>query len=150
MTIEFAYWHWLVLGMALITLEMFIPTFTIIWFGAGALVVGALMFVMPAMSLPWQIFIWATASIAMTVLWFKFLKPLSKDKTSAGMSREALVGATGQVIALPTEHKRGMMRFSVPVLGAEEWSFICQEKIMTGDRVIVTDVSGNTLIVQKA
>lgn len=149
MTIELAYWHWLVLGMALITLEMFIPTFTIIWFGAGALIVGALMFVMPAMSLPWQIFIWAAASIAMTVLWFKFLKPLSKDKTSAGMSREALVGATGQVIALPTEHKRGMLRFSVPILGAEEWAFICQDKIMAGDRVIVTDVSGNTLIVQK-
>ena len=150
MDMNFAYWHWLVLGMVLITLEMFIPTFTIIWFGAGALIVGVLMLVMPDMTVPWQIFIWTVASIAMTVLWFKFLKPLSTDKTNAGMSREALVGATGQVIALPTEHKRGVLRFSVPILSAEEWSFICHDTIAAGDRVIVTDVSGNTLIVKKA
>jgi membrane protein implicated in regulation of membrane protease activity len=32
------YWHWLVLGMILMVIEMFIPSFTIFWFGLGGLV----------------------------------------------------------------------------------------------------------------
>jgi hypothetical protein len=34
-------------------------------------------------------------------------------------------------------------------LGADEWPFISEEKIVSGDRVFVKDVSGNTLIVEK-
>jgi len=41
------------------------------------------------------------------------------------------------------------VRFSTPLLGAEEWPFICEEKVVVGDRVAVADISGNTLIVAK-
>ena len=41
------------------------------------------------------------------------------------------------------------MRFTTPLLGAEEWPFICEQKVAAGDRVAVTDISGNTLIVTK-
>ena len=40
MELEMLYWHWLVLGVVLIVAEIFIPSFTILWFGLGALVVG--------------------------------------------------------------------------------------------------------------
>ncbi|MFT5576498.1 MAG: hypothetical protein ACI89D_002023, partial [Bermanella sp.] len=36
-----------------------------------------------------------------------------------------------------------------PVLGSDEWAFICQEPASVGDRVTVIDVSGNTLVVSK-
>ena len=39
---DLQYWHWLVFGMILIIAELFIPSFTIFWFGLGALAVGGL------------------------------------------------------------------------------------------------------------
>ena len=42
MEFELLYWHWLVFGMLLVAAEIFIPSFTVLWFGLGALVVGLL------------------------------------------------------------------------------------------------------------
>ena len=42
MDISVQYWHWLVLGMALILAEIFMPSFTVFWFGLGAVVASAL------------------------------------------------------------------------------------------------------------
>ena len=40
METDLLFWHWLVLGMVLVVAEMFVPTFFILWFGFGALIVG--------------------------------------------------------------------------------------------------------------
>ena len=34
-------------------------------------------------------------------------------------------------------------------MGADEWQFICNQKVDIGDRVAVKEVSGNTLVVEK-
>ena len=142
-------WHWLVLGMLLIIAELFLPSFTIFWFGLGALVVSAGLFLAPGMPLSIQIFIWACASAVFTFLWFRLIRPRMKDRTKAGISREAVLGESGQVIRTPEENRRGTIRFATPLLGADEWPFICEESVATGDRVFVRDISGNTLIVEK-
>jgi membrane protein implicated in regulation of membrane protease activity len=143
------YWHWLTLGLILVLAEMFIPSFTIFWFGLGALLVGLLLWIAPDLPLSWQIFTWAIASGLFTFLWFRFLKPRMTDRTKAGMSREAVLGECGQVIAAPREGRRGTVRFTTPLLGADEWPFICEQEVAVGDRVLVKEVSGNTLIVAK-
>jgi len=130
-------------------LEILLPSFTALWFGIGALLVGFLLLAFPEMAVGWQIFIWAIASGVATWSWFKFLKPKSGDRTKAGLALEAIVGESGQVISVPLEKKRGVLRFSTPILGAEEWPFICDEQVSLGDRLIVNDVSGNTLLVRK-
>lgn len=144
-----AYWHWMVIGIALVSLEVFLPSFTALWFGAGALLVGALMLLWPEMTMAVQLLLWSGASVLLTVLWFRYLKPRSRDKTLAGLSREAIVGEVGQVISLPSEHRRGHLRFPAPILGSDEWPFISQDALAVGDRVRVTDVSGNSLMVCK-
>lgn len=143
------YWHWLTLGLLLILAELFIPSFTIFWFGLGALLVGGLLLLFGELALNWQIFIWALASGLFTFLWFRFLKPRMTDRTKAGLSREAIVGESGQVISPPEEGRRGMVRFAKPLLGSDEWPFICEQPVAIGDRVFVKDVSGNTLIVER-
>jgi hypothetical protein len=45
------------------------------------------------------------------------------------------------------EKNEGIVRFTTPLLGSDEWPFICEEKVNIGDRVYVKDISGNTLIV---
>ncbi len=143
------YWHWLTLGLLLILAELFIPSFTIFWFGLGALLVGGLLLLFDELALSWQIFIWAIASGLFTFLWFRFLKPRMTDRTKAGLSREAIVGESGQVIGAPEEGRRGTVRFAKPLLGSDEWPFICEQPVTIGDRVFVKDVSGNTLIVER-
>ncbi|MED5525251.1 NfeD family protein [Gallaecimonas pentaromativorans] len=149
MEFELQYWHWLVFGMVLIIAEMFLASFTLFWFGLGALVVAGLMGVFPALPLPWQLVLWALSSIVFTLLWFRYLKPLMADKSKAGNASEAIKGEVGQVIVLPVDDKRGVVRFTTPLLGDDEWPFICRNTVALGDRVYVTDISGNTLIVEK-
>jgi len=147
MKFQIAYWHWLVFGMLLIISEIFIPSFTIVWFGLAAIVVAGLMLLQPGLSLTWQLFIWALASCAMTFLWFKYIRPRMVDRTHAGIARESLLGQTGQVIQAPVEGRNGVMRFAVPMLGSDEWAFFCSEPVAPGDRVVVKEISGNTLVV---
>ena len=40
-------WHWLVLGFSLMIAEIFIPTFASLWFGAAAVIVAALAWLLP-------------------------------------------------------------------------------------------------------
>lgn len=141
------YWHWLVLGMILIIAELFIPSFTIFWFGLGAMAVGGLLWLLPGLGLTMQLLLWAVFSALLTAFWFLVMKPRMVDKTRAGMSREALLGETGQVIRVPDGERRGLVRFTKPLLGSDEWSFICDEPVQIGDRVQIRDLSGNTLVV---
>ena len=149
MDFKLLYWYWLVFGMVLIIAEMFVPSFTLLWFGLGAIIVAGLLWLSPDMALSWQLLIWVLASSVFTFLWFKLIKPHMVDRTKAGISREAVLGESGQVIKVPEEGGRGMVRFSIPLLGADEWPFICEEEVSLGDRVFVREISGNTMIVEK-
>lgn len=142
------WWYWLIFGMILILAEMLVPSFTLFWFGLAAFLVSLLLFFVPGASLSLQIILWALGSIGFTVLWFKFFKPTMTDRTKAGISREAVTGETGIVTRAPRNEIRGIVRFTIPLLGADEWEFICHEDCAVGDRVEITDVSGNTLIVR--
>jgi len=149
MGLNVLYWHWLVFGMVLIIAEIFIPSFTIFWFGLGAIMVAGILLLLPDMGFSWQLFLWAIGSCAFTFLWFLLFKPLMKDRTKAGIAREAVLGESGQVTRGPEAGMRGIVRFTTPLLGDDEWPFICEEEVVAGDRVFVKDVSGNTLIVEK-
>lgn len=144
-----AYWHWLVLGLILCAVEIFIPSFVVIWFGVSALFVGVIALVTD-LSFTLQLLIWVLLSVSDLVVWLKFVQPRLKNKSLSGMSREALLGQQGTVLEVNPDRGRGRMRFSVPVLGSDEWQFICDEALSSGDRVRVVELSGNTLVVTKA
>ena len=144
---ELVYWHWIVLGIVLMLAEIFIGSFFIFWFGAAAVVVGLSLTIAPSISASTQLIFWTLLSLVFAVAWFRLLKPLSKDVTKAGLSREALIGEIGQVLSVPNGDKRGMVRFPAPLLGSDEWLIMSQDSLSIGDRVSVKDVSGNSLIV---
>lgn len=146
---DIEYWHWLVLGMVLIGFEIFIPSFTVLWFGLGALVVAVIVVLAPDVAVSWQLFIWAILSIVFGAAWFKVLRPKMTDRTKAGIAREAIVGEVGMVIKAPSDGVRGHVRFTTPVLGDDEWEFICEDNVATGDKVKIKEASGNTLVVSK-
>ena len=140
-------WHWLVLGFVLLIVEMFVPTFASLWFGAAAIIVAALLWLIP-IPVSVQIIIWLVLSTIFLVAWFKFIRPLSVDRTKAGLGGSVIIGETGMIIVAPQPERAGMVRFSVPIVGAAEW--MCRtrgEQVAVGDRVVVTDIVGNELIV---
>ncbi|MEM7469539.1 MAG: NfeD family protein [Pseudomonadota bacterium] len=147
MDFEFLPWHWIVLGFILAIIEIFLASFFILWFGVAAIIVGTVLWLIP-ISVPTQIVSWAVLSGLLAVAWFRYFKPLAVDRTKAGLSKEQIVGETGQVVSAPNDEKRGKMRFPAPVLGDDEWMFISTDNLKIGDKVVVSDVSGNTLIVK--
>ena len=141
-------WHWFVLGILLILSELILPAFAALWFGIAAVVVSILLWLFPNMSFTVQMVCWIFLSISCTIAWFKFIKPLSVDRTKAGLGGSVIIGETGMIIVAPQLERAGVVRFSVPIVGAAEW--MCRtsgEQVAVGDRVIVTDIVGNELIV---
>jgi membrane protein implicated in regulation of membrane protease activity len=147
---QIVWWHWIAFGLLLGILELFVPSFTIIWFGLAAVITGFIMLPWPSMPLWLQLFIWAAASVASTVAWFRYFKPTMVDRTTAGMSKEAVIGETGMIVkpvAGPSE--KGVIRFHVPILGAEEWTCISTGALANGDYARVTGIEGHVLLVEK-
>ncbi len=66
---QILYWHWIVLGLLLVILEMLLPGFVLIWFGVGALLVGSLLYVIPEMSWQWQLLVFSIFSLTSVFAW---------------------------------------------------------------------------------
>ena len=144
---ELAWWHWMVLGLGLGLLELVVPSFFIIWFGLGALLVGVAMLVAPGIVFSTQILLWTVASIAMTVLWFKVLRKDGR-KTRSGQADEVL-GEIGVLVRavepLGVASTCGEVRFQKPILGSDVWPCLADEAIPAGERVRVLAVDGQLL-----
>ena len=141
-------WNWFVLGILLILSELILPAFAALWFGIAAVVVSILLWLFPNMSFTVQMVCWIFLSISCTIAWFKFIKPLSVDKTKAGLPREATIGQVGMVIQIGLAHDHIRVRFPMPLLGSDEWDCRTTAPVNIGDRVRVTDILGNQLVVQ--
>jgi membrane protein implicated in regulation of membrane protease activity len=145
---DYLWWHWVVLGIALMLLELAVPAFFLVWFGLGAVIVGVLLAVFPEMSLAFQIATWTLCSLFFIWLWFKVFKP-NVHRTRAGMSKGSFVGEIGLVTKDIRPYEKGQIRFQKPILGDEVWESIADQEIKVGERVKVLDVEGNTLKVDR-
>ena len=140
-------WHWLVLGFTLMIAEIFIPTFASLWFGAAAVIVAALAWLLPLPTL-FEVLIWLGLSVTFMFAWVKYIKPLSVNRTKAGIGGSVIIGETGMIVLKPQANLLGVVRFNVPIVGADEWPCRTEgEAVEVGDRVVVTDIIGNDLIV---
>ena len=145
---QIEWWLWLVGGIALVLMELLVPSFFIIWFGMGAILVSLLMWLFPAISLTAQLAIWTLSSLAMVALWFRVFKP-GVHKTRIGMAQGDVLGEIGLTVTPLAPFERGRVRFQRPILGAEEWHCMADGKIPAGERVRVIAIEGSFLKVEK-
>jgi membrane protein implicated in regulation of membrane protease activity len=145
---HFEWWHWMVLGVVLVLLELAIPAFFVVWFGLGALVVGLALAVAPGIPLPGQIALWILASIAFVLLWFKVFKS-QVHRTRVGLSEGQFIGEIGLATQPIMPYQRGKVRFQKPILGSDVWEAIANEDIAVGERIKVIEVEGSLLKVAK-
>lgn len=147
MSIE--WWHWTVVGIALILTELALPSFFLIWFGIAGLAMALVLLVAPELSLTAQIATWTALSLVMVALWFRVFRP-SFHKTRIGTSAGEVIGEVGLLVGAVAPFQRGKVRFQRPLLGAEEWVCLAESPIAAGERVRVVAVEGSFLKVVKA
>lgn len=140
------YWHWIVFGLLLITVELFAPVFVMLWLGAAGILVGVLSLLFP-IGFSAQLILWAVLSTSFLLAWHKFISPKITTQTLAGLSKEAMIGQIGMVISYSEQQGRGRLKFPAPVVGNDEWEFIYSGTLQNGDKVQVIDISGNSLMV---
>lgn len=140
---EILWWHWAVGGIALIVAELVVPSFVLIWFGLGALVV-ALAVAGADIGLTAQLALWLLVSLILVAAWFNVFKP-GMHKTRIGMADADVVGEVGLLVRDVAPFEKGEVRFQKPILGADVWECIADEAIGSGARVKVLAVEGSFL-----
>lgn len=144
---EMQWWIWLVFGLGLIVLELMLPTFFILWFGIGAELVSLIACLAPGLQLDMQVLLWVVFSSITTVLWFKVFRKKTPDNR---WTADSVIGEVGLLTASISEFQKGRVRFQKPVLGNEEWICVADTEILSGERVRVTAIEGNTARVARA
>lgn len=140
---ELAWWHWAVGGIVLILAELAVPSFVLIWFGLGALLV-ALVLAIAGIGLTVQLALWLLVSLLLVAGWFRVFKP-NMHKTRIGMADANVVGEVGVLVREVAPFEKGEVRFQKPILGADVWECIADEAIRNGERVRVLAVEGSFL-----
>ncbi|MBT9235164.1 NfeD family protein [Pseudomonas inefficax] len=144
---EMQWWIWLVFGIALMLLELVLPTFFILWFGIGAVLVSLISLAAPSLQLDMQVLLWVLMSSVTTALWFKLFRRKQPD---VRWTAESVIGEVGLLTAGVSEFQKGRVRFQKPILGNEEWVCIANSEIAAGERVRLTAIEGNTARVIRA
>ena len=144
---ELTWWHWAVGGMALILAELVVPSFVLIWFGLGGLVV-ALAVGLSNIGPTTQLALWLVTSLVMVAGWFKLFKP-GMHKTRVGMADANVTGEIGVLVRDVAPFEKGEVRFQKPILGDDVWACIADDNIKSGERVKVIAVEGSFLKVER-
>ncbi|MDX9987018.1 MULTISPECIES: NfeD family protein [Thiothrix] len=141
-----AFWHWLVFGVLLMALEVFVPAMLVMWFGFGAIVTGLLLWLIPDMGLSWQLLIFAVVSGVSVLGWRKSRfreENISSDSPDLNNRLHSHIGKE-YVLTEAIINGRGTMR-----VGDTAWR-VTGEDLPSGTRVRVTGVDGVLFTVEKA
>ncbi len=136
------WWHWIVLGILFIILEMATGTFIVLGFGIAAVLVGLLDLVL-SMNFLAQIILWILFSITIITLSFKYFKN-QPIVSSSGQSNHGF-DTKGTVTESIEAHSRGKVKFDDPVLGNTIWHASADQTLNVGDRVTINEVNGQLI-----
>lgn len=136
------WWHWIVLGILFIILEMATGTFIVLGFGIAAVLVG-LADLLFSMNILIQISLWILLSVLIIALSFKYFKE-QPTVSSTGQSDHGF-DTKGTVTKTIKAHSRGKVTFDAPVLGNTVWHASADETLHAGDRVTIKEVNGQLI-----
>ena len=146
MTLEqLTYWHWWILGVALVVLEVFAPGTFFLWMGISSGVVGFILLLAPELGWQYQFMLFSIFSIVSIASWRLYLRkhPTQTDRPTLNRRGEQYVGRN-----FTLEHPiiNGLGKIHVD---DSTWK-IRGEDCDVGSRVKVTGVDGTILLVEKS
>ena len=139
-------WFWLSLGGVLLAAEMLGAGGYLLWSGVAALLVGALIWLLPPLSWAWQGMIFAVMTVVVAYLWWYWLR--RRPATASGGSpvlnqrNRQLIG-TRATLTEPMHN--GMGRINI---GDSSWRAQAAEDLPAGTEVEVVAVEGVTLVIR--
>ncbi|MEJ2488589.1 MAG: NfeD family protein [Sulfurovaceae bacterium] len=138
------WWHWVILGIILLVIELNIGTFFILGLAFASTIVGLLAL---WLDIPFslQILIWLIISVIFIAIWYKKFR--IKQITDSGQSNYRL-DTLGTITKDITANARGEVTFDIPVLGNTKWHATAKEDIKKGSRVIIVQVNGQLIEVK--
>ena len=136
------WWHWIVLGILFIILEMATGTFIVLGFGIAAVLVGLLDLAL-SMNFLAQITLWILFSIVIIAVSFKYFKD-QPTVSSSGQSNHGF-DTKGTVTETIEAHSRGKVKFDNPVLGNTVWHASADQTLNVGERVTIEEVNGQLI-----
>lgn len=139
------WWHWIILGILLIIIELSIGTFFILGLGIGAILVGILDLLI-GLSFTGALGIWILFSILTIIIWFKYYKETTIS--TSGQSNKGL-DTLGTVSKEIKANGRGEVMFDSPVLGNTSWDATSKSDIEVGSRVNIKEINGQLIVVEK-
>jgi membrane protein implicated in regulation of membrane protease activity len=139
------FWHWWVLAVLLILVEVLAPGTFFLWLGLAAAVVGLILLAIPAMGWQLQVLIFALLAVGAVFAGRAWLKrhPIVSDDNGLNRRGDALVGQTYE-LAEAIRTGRGAVKVGDTVWRAEG------PDLPKGSRVRVIAVQGTTLKVEAA
>lgn len=139
------WWHWIILGILLIIIELGIGTFFILGLGIAAILVGILDLLI-GLSFTGALGIWILFSILTIIIWFKYYKETTIS--TSGQSNKGL-DTLGTVSKEIKANGRGEVMFDSPVLGNTSWDATSKNDIEIGSRVTIKEINGQLIVVEK-
>lgn len=140
---DIIFWHWLILAVALIILEILMPGAYFLWMGIAAAAVGGAMFIFPGMPFLIQILCFAVISI-ITVLIYKAHRknnPVVTDEPALNRRGEHYIGRS---FTLTEPIVNGVGKIKVD---DSTWK-VSGENMQAGAEVRVVAVEGTILVVE--
>lgn len=142
---DITYWHWLIFGLALMVLEILLPSAVFLWPGIAGVLVGSLSFVAPSLSNTILIFAWAILSVAFAFGWKLYRKNHPETTPIPTMNKRGSE-YVGRHYTLAKDIVNGVGELNV---SDTRWKVVCNEDIAAGSKVKVIAVEDTSLRVEK-
>ena len=131
--------HWLVLGLSLIILELFLWTVFLLWIGASAITVSIFFYLMPETAWPIQLLIFVALSLASTFLAKRYY-PVKTVDDELHEKAKTYIGKECKVSSIDD----GAIKVKI---GNSLW-FAKGTELSVGQTVKIIDVESSTFIVE--
>lgn len=138
------YWHWLIFGVILLSLEILVFGAIFLWFGIAAIIVGTLVFLIPTLLWMPQILIWSILAVAGAVGWQQYRKKNPPKDNAKGMNRRG-EQYIGRHFTLTKDIVNGVGEMHVD---DTRWKIVCHHDLTAGTKVTVRGVEGTSLRVE--
>ncbi len=141
---EINFWHWLIIAVVLISIEMLlVGSFYLLWMGIAAGVVGVLLFLIPGLSFLVQALIFTVLSVVTLVAYKQYQRnnPVLSDQPNLNRRGEQYIG---RVFTLENPIVNGVGKVRVD---DSTWK-ISGADMTTGTKIKVTAVEGTTFLVE--
>ena len=138
--IEIVFWHWWVLAVFMLVVELLSPGFFFLWMAISGFVTGSIVLLMSSISLDVQILIFSVLSIASILIWKVYVKkhPIVTDNPLLNKRSAQYIGRVFTLIE-PIENGHGKIKVddSIWKVRGEECGVGTKVKVVGADGVLL-------------